>query len=121
MDVKGVMLIEGSQRKTIAYELTCMYNLKIKMNVYVCNRRETDSHVQRTNWWSPLGREKQGRGQVGEGASEAPRGREKQGRGQVGEGASEAQATMCKIRKLRAYTVQHREYSRQFIITLNEV
>ena len=48
-------------------------------------------------------------------------GEKSRGWGQVGEGASEAQATMCKISKLRAYTVQHREYSRQFVITLNEV
>ena len=31
------------------------------------NKTETDSWIQRTNWWSPKGRQKEGLDEIGEG------------------------------------------------------
>ena len=43
------------------------------------------------------------------------------GRGKTGVEDEEAQTTMHKINKLQGYTIQHREYSQYFIITINGV
>ena len=65
------------------------------MNKY--NKTETDSQIQRTNWWLPVGR------------------------GKMRVGDEEVQTTMYKINKLQGYIVQHREYSQYFTVTLNGV
>lgn len=60
---------------------------------------ETDSQIQRTKEWLPMGR---GKGQE--------RGRELR-----------VQTTMQEGNKVQGYIAQHREYSQSFIISLNRV
>ena len=48
-------------------------------------------------------------------------GKKEGGRGKIWVGDYEVQTTMYKINKLQGYIVQPREYSQNFIITLNRV
>ena len=67
------------------------------------NKTESDSQIQRTNYWLPVGRGK------GEGAIE-------------GQGIKRYELfIMYKRNKIQGYLVQHREYNQYFIITLNGI
>ena len=66
VDLEGIMLGEISQRETYClwlidlltlYGVIYMWNLK-KNPASEYNRKETDSQIQRTNEWSPVGRGK---------------------------------------------------------------
>ena len=46
------------------------------------------------------------------------RGERGKGRSKIGKGNYEVQTTRYKINKLQGYSVQHKEYSQYFIITL---
>ena len=52
MILEGIMLSEISKTKKRPYDLICMWNLKNKGN-----KKKTDSQIQRSNGWSPEGRE----------------------------------------------------------------
>ena len=83
------------------YVVTYAWNLKNKIKEY--NKAETDSQIQRINQWLPAGREKRG------------------GARKIGVADQEVQTSVYKIKKIKGYIVQHREYHKYFVITLNGI
>ena len=62
--LEGIMLTEISQSERDKYSvITYMWNLKHETNQY--SKTETDSPVQRTDWWLPVRRTMVGRGRMG--------------------------------------------------------
>ena len=49
MDLKGVMLSDISQKKTIPYDFIYMWNLNMAKNEPIIYKTETDSQMSRTD------------------------------------------------------------------------
>ena len=70
MGLSGIFISEISQirekERHILYDITYMWNLTYGTNEPTYET-EIDSRIQRTNWWLPKGRQREGLGEIGEG------------------------------------------------------